>query len=139
MIVHTVGLHANPETLIGRVRHEAQTAYGWEGLHILDQMHADVFGRTDRDGNRKPYPFHEVVTDLVALGFDMRDWTGRNIKSVLPFDPTDRALVKLVFASRTSAATATATVKVAGPAVEAFVADMEQSGLWLLVRMETVR
>lgn len=135
MIVYSTGLDANPETLIARAKHSLMFGGYTAEESELDRMYDDVFARLGDDGERSPYPFHEVITDLVGLGFDVRDWPGANVKSILPFDPDTRATVKLVFQSRLSPGKA--TVKVAGSTVRAFVTDMEQSGLWLLVSAET--
>lgn len=131
VIVYTVGLNDNPETLIARARFVM--GHHQETVLALDEMYHNVFNRLDVHGDRSPYPFHEVVQDLVELGFDMRDWTGANVRSILPFNPKDKQTVTLRFASRVTFAYA--TVKVPAPSAQAFVTDMEQSGLWLLAEV----
>lgn len=157
MIVYSTGLDANPETLIGRAKHALMVgAYNadeilndpigdvrsnWESSPLavaLDDMYDNVFGRHDEEGNRVPYPFHEVVTDLVALGFDVRDWTGAEVKSIIPAPKGKIKAMRLTFQSRTSPAKATIQVASHEAAVK-YTEDMESSGLWLLVSWETLR
>ena len=132
MIVYSTGLDDNPETLIARAQHTVLEFVpdGYE-LSVLDGMYEDVFNRHDNDGNRIPYSFEEAVTNLVGLGFDVRDWTGGTVESILPFNPDKAPLVEVVFQSRL--APATSTVRIPGSQVREFVADMERSGLWFML------
>lgn len=142
MIVYSTGLDANPETLIGRARHIAcrDEDIETEVIVKLDGMYDNVFGRHDEEGNRLPYPFHEVVKDLVDLGLDIRDWTGSEVKSIIPMPGRGYEChrYQLTFQSRTSPTKATVKVANHMEAVK-FTQDMEASGLWLLVSWETPR
>lgn len=149
MIVYSTGLDNNPETLVSRAKHAFIEGNGlpsgydmeseqWSTYVMLEFMYHAVFHRTDVHGDRSPYPFGEVVQDLVKLGFDVRDWTS-NVKSILPtlLRNADKPM-KLAFRSLISPAKATVKVANHAEAVK-FTRDMEQSGLWLFVSWETAQ
>lgn len=126
MIVSSVGLENNPETLVARCRRAAAQRMLFKMVDHLDDMYDDVFNR-QVDGKRVPYTFEQVVADLGALGVQVQDWNAQVVSIVgIPNART----VKVRFRSLVQWE-AYVTVILKADAVKAFIRDMESSGLWM--------
>lgn len=128
MIVYSTGLDENPETLVARARHTAVSTGNIQIIPQLDDMYDAIFARHNTEGQRLPYPFSEVVTDLVKLGVDVRDWTGATVQSIVP--TTNRLLVDATFRSRITNG-CKVVIQLPSAELAEWVVDLEASGLWL--------
>lgn len=127
MHVSTIGLEANPETLIARAQHVAIINNDPQLAQHLEDVYEDQLSHTTEN-----LTIEQIIDLLVVLGFQVSDWTGRPLLSVWPLagDPDNQVIVTLL--SRITYRSSV-QAKLSMSTAAGWVADMERSGLWMMV------